>query len=265
MPRMASAPRDMRLRIPGFRRYAVAIERLQGRLAEVERDCAHARQFEYYWANAEKKIDVLGLLPFGRVAAEVLRDGRTYLNVDRLYTLWQAVSSMPAAADAVAEVGTYKGGSAKLIAEALRAVERTIPFYVCDTFTGHAVVDPTIDGRHRVGKGFRSDRDRVAKYLKKYAPLEIVQGDIRETATTLAAHQAFGMVHLDVDVYPVTQFCLEFFAPRMAPGATIVVDDYGYTTCKGVKKAVDEFVAARGGEFWAMHLLTAQAVLVRLA
>jgi O-methyltransferase len=262
---MSSTPRDMRLRIPGFRRYAVELERLRSRLADVERNFEQARQFEYYWANAEKKIDVLEQRPFGRVAAEVLRDGRTYLNVDRLYTLWQAVSSMPAGADAAAEIGTFKGGSAKLIAEALHAAERQVPFYVCDTFSGHAVVDPTIDGRHRVGKGFRSDRDRVAKYLKKYTSLQIVQGDIRETVSALAGHHAFGMVHIDVDVYPITQFCLEFFAPRMAAGATIVVDDYGYTTCKGVKKAVDEFLTARRGGFWAMHLLTAQAVLVRLA
>jgi hypothetical protein len=42
------------------------------------------------------------------------------------------------------------------------------------------------------------------------------------------------------------------------------VDDYGFTTCKGVKVAVDDFVRERDGQFWAMHLLTGQAILVRL-
>ena len=59
-------------------------------------------------------------MPFGEVAARVIRDRRTYLNVDRLYTLWQAVESLPAAARAVAEVGVYRGGSAWFVAEALR-------------------------------------------------------------------------------------------------------------------------------------------------
>ena len=56
-----------------------------------------------------------------------------------------------------------------------------------------------------------------------------------------ASESAFGLVHLDVDVYPITRFCLDFFGPRMVSGGVIVLDDYGTTTCEGVKKAVDEF------------------------
>ena len=290
-------PRDLRLRLPGFRRYAREIERLRcdateldalrARLHDVERELAavrasrglapgnqraaddeewiaRAKTFEYYWVNAHKKIDVLSTRPFGPIAMEVLRDGRTHLNADRLYTLWQAVTRMPATASAVAEVGTFKGGSAKLIAEAMRASDRSRRFYVCDTFTGHAVVDPAIDGRHHVGKFGSVRTPSVVRYLRKYSSIQIVEGDIRETVSRLVDEHAFGLVHIDVDVHPVTQFCLEFFAPRVVVGATIVVDDYGFTTCRGVKKAVDEFVAA-SGQFWAMHLLTAQAVLTRIA
>jgi O-methyltransferase len=290
---------DIRLRIPGFRKYALEITRLRREVAEVEalrarvaeaeaelgalrasrglapgNDLApeeadwlaRAKQFEYYWLNANKKLDVLALRPFGPAAAQVLRDGRTFLNADRLYTLWQAIERMPEAGAAVAEVGAFKGGSAKLIAEALRASGRTVPLFVCDTFAGHTVVDESIDGRHRVGKQFRAVRaPKVAKYLSTYEFLEVVEGDIRETAARFADQHAFGMVHIDVDVHPITQFCLEFFAPRIPVGATIVVDDYGFTTCKGVKKAVDDFVAAHPRMFWAMHLLTAQAVLVRVS
>lgn len=204
--------------------------------------------------------------PFGRVATKVLRDGRTYLNADRLYTLWQAVIGMPRSAAAVAEVGAFKGGSAKLVAEAIRASDRVRPFYVCDTFAGHTVVNEALDGRHRVGKQFRTGQaSRVVKYLKSYDFVHVVEGDIRETVSGFADQHAFGMVHIDVDVHPITEFCLEFFAQRLVIGGTIVVDDYGFTTCKGVKKAVDDFVAAHSHQFWAMHLLTAQAVLTRLA
>jgi hypothetical protein len=42
-----------------------------------------------------------------------------------------------------------------------------------------------------------------------------------------------------------------------------VVDDYGFKTCPGARKAVDEF-AARHPEFSLWHLMTGQAVLVRL-
>ena len=67
------------------------------------------------------------------------------MNFDRLYTLWQAVTAAPET-PAVAEVGSYKGGSSKFIAETLKAVGRSPRFYVCDTFAGHARVDPGIDG-----------------------------------------------------------------------------------------------------------------------
>jgi O-methyltransferase len=295
---VASSPSDLRLRIPGFRRYAIELQRLRrtasevdalrGTVAELQREIGllrasrglagaadlpsddaewieRAKRFEYYWVNAQKKIDLFDIHPFADIAAEVLRDGRTYLNADRLYTLWQAVAKLPLSAQAVIEVGTYKGGSAKMIAEALRALNRTVPFHVCDTFSGHAVVDPALDGRHRVGKQFRTVRAKVEKYLKKYDFLQIVEGDIRTTASGFADQHAFGMAHIDVDVHPVTEFCLEFLAPRVVVGATIVVDDYGFTTCKGVKKAVDDFLAASRGRFWGMHLLTGQAVLTRIA
>lgn len=290
---------DMRLRIPGFRRYARELDRLRAEagenetlratLAAAERELrtlragrglatgadmpsdgaewvARARSCEYYWLNAHKKIDLLAMQPFGRVARDVLRDGRTYLNADRLYTLWQAVTGMPAAAGAVAEVGAFKGGSARLIAEAMQASGRALPFHVCDTFSGHTVVDESLDGRHRVGKQFRSGRaPQVIKYLRRYDFVQVVEGDIQETSSRFAGQHAFGLVHIDVDVHPITDFCLRFFAPRVVPGAAIVVDDYGFTTCRGVRKAVDDFVAAHAREFRAMHLLTGQAVLIRVA
>jgi O-methyltransferase len=295
---MSASSHDRRLQIPGFRRYALEIERLRraagqrdelrDKLAAVERELntlrasrglgagsepapedaewlADAKRFEYYWLNANKKIDLLEMRPFGDVARAVMRDGRSFLNADRLYTLWQAVTGMPANAAAVAEVGVFKGGSAKLIAEALRASGRPVPFYACDTFSGHTVVDEALDGRHKVNKQFRTVAAKVVGYLKQYDFLEVIEGDIRDTAARFTDQYAFGMVHVDVDVYPITAFCLEFFAPRMVTGAMIVVDDYGFITCRGAKQAVDEFAAANSSRFRAMHLLTGQAILMRVS
>lgn len=272
---------DIRLRLPGFRRYAREMARLRSQLAELDARrpellptgaqewADRARRFEYLWLNADKKIDLLATRPFGPAATRVLRDERTFLNADRLYTLWQAAAQMPAGAAAVAEIGVYKGGSSRLIAEALQAAGRVVPLYSCDTFRGHTIVDEALDGRHRVGKQFRSTTGRshapgVRKYLARYDFVSVLEGDIRETSAAVADQRAFGMVHIDVDVHPITRFCLDFFAERVLVGATLVVDDYGFTTCKGVKVAVDDFVRERDGQFWAMHLLTGQAILVRL-
>jgi O-methyltransferase len=210
----------------------------------------------------QEKIDPLTLQPFGALAAKVMRVGRTYLDAHRLYTLWQLVEQMPANARAVAEIGVYRGGSARFISDAMRILGRPMPFYVCDTFAGHVEVDETIDGLHRPGKQFtKVNAEKVARYLGAFDFVRVLQGDIRATAPMLAHQQAFGLVHVDVDVYPITKFCLEWFGARMVTGGGFVVDDYGTTTCQGVKKAVDEFASANA-RFRRVHLMTGQAILI---
>jgi O-methyltransferase len=135
---------------------------------------------------------------------------------------------------------------------------------VCDTFQGHVEVDESVDGLHRPGAQFTRVRaEKVIKYLREFPFVRVEVGDIRDTAPAFAGERAFGFVHLDVDVYPITRFCLEFFGPRLVSGGVIVADDYGTTTCEGVKKAVDEFAVSNPG-FRILHLLTGQAVVTRL-
>ena len=265
-------------KLPVLRRYDAEIRRLRSALAasqdEIDRLraaqpdpdwLANARKYEYLWRGAFKRIDVRDVEPFGTVSANVVNDGRTYLNVDRLYTLWQMVQRLPPTATAIAEVGVYKGGSARLLAEALRYDGRDIPLFACDTFRGHAEVDETIDGRHRVGEQFIHVKfEKVKNYLATFPFVEVVQGNIRETAPRFASNHSFGLVHVDVDVYPISRFCLEFFTPRLAVGGALVVDDYGSRTCPGVTRAVDDFAAA-SRDCVAIHLLSGQAVIVRVS
>lgn len=234
-----------------------------GFLGKEERDeLARARRFAYYWYNAQKKIDLRRMEGFGALAARVRKDGRTYLNLDRLYTLWQGVINLPPASRGVIEIGVYRGGSARFIGEAMKLRGLDLPVYACDTFDGHTLVDDTADTRHAVGKQFTGiSVDKIRRYLSDLPSVHVVPGDIQHTAATLELQEDFGLVHIDVDVYPITRFCLEYFAPRLARGGTIVVDDYGFKTCPGAKQAADEFAAAHS-QFRLLHLLTGQAVLI---
>src|SRR5262245_5979149 len=217
-----------------------------------------AQRYGFYWYNAPKKLDIREIDGFRESADRVIGDGRTYLNYDRLYTLWQGVMNIPSADAAIAEVGVFQGGSARLTAEALRARGIESRFYVCDTFEGHTVVDKTVDGRHEIGKQFQStSADKVKKYLSSFPNVRVIVGDFLQTSASLPEHERFGFVHVDVDVYPVTRHCLEYFGPRLVEGGFIVVDDYGFVTCVGAKKAVEEFVAEHA-EFRRIHLLTGQ-------
>jgi predicted O-methyltransferase YrrM len=239
-----------------YARLKAAYDELKSRHAEM--------QGSYYLSGAQKKIDVAAVPGFADVAARVKAEGRAGMHFDRLYTLWQAVQQAPVGP--IVEVGAYQGGSAKFIAESFLTRGMAPRFFVCDTFSGHARTDEVFDtATHRGGGKFlNTSPESVAAYLAPHANVELVVGDIMETASrTLAQEPAFALVHVDVDVYPPTEFCLRFFAPRLARGALLVVDDYGFLTCPGAKKAVDDFVAAHA-EFGMWHLLSGQAVVYRI-
>jgi FkbM family methyltransferase len=261
---------------------AVAVRRAEGRAARAsERHAADearlARQAEkleelanelavlrrsYYLSGAGGKIDLREIAGFSAIAERETASGRTGMDYDRLYVLWQAARAAPPEL-AVAEVGVYRGGSARFLAETLRYFDRAPRFYVCDTFAGHPRTDPELDPVHHGSNKFQDTSvEDVAGYLVDFPNVELVVGDIVDTQEQLA-HERFGFVHVDVDVHPATESCLGFFAPRLAVGGSIVVDDYGVLTCPGVQRAVDEF-AAESPAFRLFHSLTGQALLVKV-
>lgn len=133
----------------------------------------------------------------------------------------------------LAEVGTYRGGSAKLICEARR--NKTLHLF--DTFQGIPKVD-RID-RPRFFKGAcAASIEEVREYLKDYKDVYFHQGVFPETAGPVK-NKKFSFVHLDVDTYKSTLDCLKFFYSRMNRGGVILSHDYIDTV--GVRKAFDEF------------------------
>jgi hypothetical protein len=52
----------------------------------------------------------------------------------------------------------------------------------------------------------------------------------------------FSFVHIDVDLYQPTLDSIEFFYPRMSDGAVLVCDDYGFTSCPGATKAIEQYL-----------------------
>ena len=215
----------------------------------------------YYLSGARKKLNLAELPTFSAIANRVMAEGRSGMHYDRFYALWQAVKDAPSELPLI-EIGSFRGGSAKFIAETLRATDRSPQLYVCDTFAGHPRTDPGIDLPTTDGYYFQdTSAQDVAQYLGDHPNVEFVVGDIMETSRRFA-HEVFGFVHVDVDLYAATDHCLRFFAPRMAQNAVMVIDDYGVVTCPGAQKAVDDFIAETD-EFRLIHLLSGQAILFR--
>ena len=219
--------------------------------------------YNYLWRNARRKIDLKKLPGFSEFASQVIENQTTLLNYDRLYTLWQAVLGISSSDLPIAEIGTYRGGSAKFIIQSLAYNGYQNQFYIFDTFEGHVLVDSSIDGKHRIGTFGDTSYEKVKAYLDS-PNATIYKGDFFKTAQNIEQIRNFAVVHIDVDVYPVTKFCLQFFTDRTISGSVIIVDDYGFITCKGAKKATDEFVAT-DPNFKLFHLVTGQALLLKIS
>jgi len=132
-----------------------------------------------------------------------------------------------------AEVGVFKGTSAKLICEAKK--DKTLHLF--DTFEGLPKVD-------RIDKKFRknlyiADLEHVKKKLSKYSNVRFYKGLFPEVAFLPVKETKFSFVHLDVDIYSSTKACIEFFYPKMVKGGIIISHDYH---AGGVRKAFDDFL-----------------------
>ncbi len=134
----------------------------------------------------------------------------------------------------IAEVGVYKGGSAKLIYEATESKS----IHLFDTFEGLPKLSE-YDVPEQFHKGsYPALYDEVKGYLKEYPRISIHKGLFSDTANWVK-DKRFSFVHLDVDIYESTLDCLNFFYPRMSKGGVIISHDY--TGAKGVRKAFDDF------------------------
>lgn len=222
---------------------------------------------EVYGRSAHKHADIRMLPGFSALAAETIADGRSQLYYDRLYTLYQALmntSRLPESLQGIhlAEIGVFRGGTSRFIVTTAAAIGLKTTLHCFDTFEGHAEKDIRCDiDTHKPGNFQNTAYQGVCDYLKSFENVRIYQGRFQDTCHEIDPLK-FHIVHLDVDIYAPTAFALSFFKNRMRPGGIIIVDDYGFVSCRGVQQAVEEFLKSTPG-FFAFHQLTGQCLLVK--
>jgi len=169
----------------------------------------------------------------------------------------------PDRAYAHVEIGVLFGGSAisKLSLLKQHQIEHTL--VAIDPFAGYygqmrdpesgAVVDETnfLTNIER----FHLDRERV-EVVKRYSS----EDEARE------ALEPFKIVTLMIDgdhSYEGAKKDWELYAPLVEPGGCVIVDDYGNPDWPGVKKALDDVLAANEGTWKRFGLLDTTLVLER--
>lgn len=135
----------------------------------------------------------------------------------------------------VAEVGVYKGGTARLITQYTGK-----KIFLFDTFEGMPIVSKV--DLHKKGDFADTSVKHVASILVGNNH-SIYKGTFPGQNAEYVEFRKFSLVHLDVDIYDSIKECLEFFVPRMVKGGVILLDDYLEPNCPGAKLAADEFCA----------------------
>jgi len=177
--------------------------------------------------------------------------GKTLIDIERQYMLFQLAEYMSRRmAGVVAEVGVYKGGSAKILVECFK-LHRILLF---DTFAG--MPSTTKIDLHYEGQYADTSEEAVREFLGEQAFVEYRKGKFPDTA--VFGDGPFCFVHADADIYQSTVEICEYFVPKMIKGGMIVFDDYGARSCPGCKKAVDERI--EGG---VIYLPTGQALFIK--
>jgi hypothetical protein len=179
----------------------------------------------------------------------------TPLEANQLFSLVRSTSKL---GGLMAEVGVYRGASARLILEA----DAKRPLHLFDTFEGLPTPAET-DAELHLGRfeqnQFSCSLNDVRNYLGSFARVHFHQGLFPATGRAVE-QEKFSFVHSDVDLYASTQSVLEFFYPRLVPGGIILTHDFA--TCHGPHQAFTEFFADRPEPL--IELPGDQAMVVKL-
>lgn len=182
---------------------------------------------------------------------------RTLVDAPRAHMLYQLARHASRLDGAMAEVGVFRGGTAKLLANVADREDRKLHLF--DTFTGMPETD--LD-RDLLSSGDFADTslDSVKTFLRSHVSVVFHPGQFPTTADPIKKER-FSFVHCDADVASSVEACCEFFYPRLVRGGVIVFDDYGFTSTPGAKTAADAFFADKREPI--LHLVTSQAIAIK--
>lgn len=137
--------------------------------------------------------------------------------------------------------GVWKGGD--VMAMRLAAPQRNI--IAIDSFEGLASPHGQDKTEHTMQAGEFNIGGKINfennfKIINLMPP-KIYQMFITYDTLKEVTEDNIAMLWLDLDHYMPTKACLEFFKPRLVPKAIVMIHDYGFERCPGIKKACDEF------------------------
>ncbi len=180
---------------------------------------------------------------------------------DRGFFLYSTARTVAGVQGDTADIGVRYGSSSFYILNGLADVSRQ--HHLFDSFEGLSQPTASDEGAnkktHWKAGDIAVDESQTRANLSMFSNCSFYKGWV-PTRFAEVADRRFAFVHVDVDLYQPTLETLQFFYERMNIGGVIVCDDYGFASCPGAKKAVDEFFA---GKEMVFHIPTGQSLVIK--
>lgn len=183
---------------------------------------------------------------------------------ERRFNLFNFARALRSVPGDLVECGLFKGAGSYLMLAASAGTGKHLHGF--DSFEGLSA--PKAEDRTKTSEAFVWQENDLAvgeeiveRNLAEFAgQFTLYKGWIPERFSSVADRK-FSLVHIDVDLYEPTLAAAEFFFSRLQPGGLIVCDDYGFDTCPGATKAMDQVAAHHG--LSTVHLTTGQGLLFK--
>ncbi|MDH3426087.1 MAG: TylF/MycF family methyltransferase, partial [Acidimicrobiia bacterium] len=180
---------------------------------------------------------------------------RTYI------CLWAAERGLGLEGDFV-ECGVNRGGYAAAISNYLDFASLDRKFYLLDTFSGipTELVSEAEKSHGVLEYDYGDSFDAVQRTFAPYPNVQLVRGRIPDTLPQVPSDQ-IAFLSLDLNNVAPEIAAAEAFWPRLAPGAVVVLDDYGWERHIEQKRAFDKFAADHGVSV--LPLPTGQGLMIK--
>jgi len=157
----------------------------------------------------------------------------------------------------VVEFGCYVGTTSVFLAERLKTTGRKL--YLYDSFEGlppKSQEDESPAGMQFVTGELLATKKQLIRNLKQAnVPMPVIKKGWFSEVTVSDVPGTIAFAFLDGDYYHSVRDPLALIWPFLAPGATIIVDDYANEALPGAAKAVDEWLKTHAGRMLVEHSL----------
>lgn len=197
------------------------------------------------WPSSASRIHDLAT-PRG-ITPRAARSADGPANINIILDLLDRVAEVPGS---VAECGVYRGRTLVPLSLYVKIRQPGKHVFGMDSFEGFPAnainKEPPTMGCDPSNSATAFTNTSDALVLKKLHLfglnyVQVYKGYFDNTLPRLS-RQRFSFVHLDCDLYESYRQCLNFFYPRMNPGAILLLDEYNDPAWPGCNQAVDEFL-----------------------